>query len=375
MNELQQLVRAWEPVAESGGQAVLATLVKVSGSTYRQPGARMLMTEDRWLAGAISGGCLEGDLLRKAWWRTSGGEATLIHYDSTTDDDEQVRWGFGLGCNGMLDVLLERLTPADANPLRFVRRCQTAREAGVMATVIRATPEAGARVGERLWLLAEGIVGSTIADPELAASVAEDARAALAAEVSTHRLYRAGTIELFVEVLLPPRPLVIFGSGYDVLPVVELAKRLGWHVTVVESRASLAARERFRPADRILVAPAAELDRVALDGRTAVVIMSHNYERDLDVLKRALPSAASYVGILGPRRRTDRLLDELARSGARPTPAQLSRLHGPVGLDLGAEGPAEIALSIVAEIQSVLARSTAASLSETQLGLHALTAP
>ncbi|MDB4965777.1 MAG: hypothetical protein JWN44_1466 [Myxococcales bacterium] len=375
MNELQQLVRAWGPVEESGGEAVLATLVKVSGSTYRRPGARMLMTEDRWLAGAISGGCLEGDLLRKAWWRTAGGDPAMIRYDSTTDDDEEVRWGFGLGCNGTLDVLLERLTASDANPLAFVRRCQAAREAGVMATVIRTTPDAGARIGERLLLRANGIVGCTLTDRELAASVVADARAALAAEQSSHRIYGAGTIELFIEVLLPARPLVIFGSGYDVLPLVELAKRLGWHVTVVEGRASLAARERFRPADRILVVPAAELDRVPLDARTAVVIMSHNYDRDLAVLKRALASAASYVGILGPRKRTDRLLDDMGRAGVRPTPARLSRLHGPIGLDLGAEGPVEIALSIVAEIQSVLARRTGASLGETQPRPQALAAP
>jgi len=377
MNELEQLVHAYAPLEQRGEEAVLATLVKTSGSTYRRPGARMLMTEGRWLAGAISGGCLEGDLLRKAWWRTAGGQPTLVHYDSTTDADEEVRWGFGLGCNGTLDVLLERLTPgADANPLPFVRRWQVAREAGVLATVIRAAPDTAAQVGARLVWSGGAILASTLTDDSLRASVAEEARSALAKERSIHRTYRAGTIELFLEVCLPSRPLVIFGGGYDVLPLVQLARQLGWHVTVVDDKPSLAARARLADADRILVVVAGELHRLSLDGRAAVVIMTHNYDRDLEVLRRVLPSPVPYVGILGPRKRTDRLLQDLSRLGPPPpTDAQLARLHGPVGLDLGAEGPVEIALSVVAEIQSALARRAGTSLRDAQPRLHAEAAP
>jgi xanthine/CO dehydrogenase XdhC/CoxF family maturation factor len=373
MSELQQLISAWDLVEGRGGQAVLATLVKTSGSTYRRPGARMLMGEDRRLAGAISGGCLEGDLARKAWWHTSDGQATIVRYDSTSEDDE-VRSGFGLGCNGTLDVLLERLLPgSDAHPLAFVRRCHAAREPGVMATVISSSLDGGVCVGERLMYRERGTIASTICDRALASSVEGDARAALATGESSHRVYGGGAIELFVEAILPPRPLVIFGNGFDVAPLLELAKQLGWHVTIVEARASPAAR--FAAADRILVAPASALEHVPLDARTAVVIMSHNYERDLAVLARALPSPAPYVGILGPRTRTERLLHDLARAGVPVTRRQRSRLHGPVGLDLGAEGPVEIALAIVAEVQAVLARRTGASLQEALPRPHALAAP
>ncbi|HEX4456615.1 MAG TPA: XdhC family protein, partial [Polyangia bacterium] len=351
MIELQQIVRAYQAARASGRPFVLATVVQTRGSSYRRAGARMLMADGAQLAGAISGGCLEGDLLRKAWWRTADGP-TIVRYDSSVDEADEIAWG--LGCNGVIDVLLERVTPgAPADPLAFLQRCATARQAGVLATVIAAEDASGAQVGQRLLLDERGVVACSLADDLLAAEVARDAAVARRDGRSQHRAYRDGAVTLFLEVVLPPLPLVIFGGGYDVVPLVEQAKAVGWHVTVVEQQARPSTRARFAAADRVLVGDATTL---ALTPSTAVVVMTHHFERDRSLLRTLLKSPVGYLGVLGARERSRRLLAELAASGCVPTARELARLHAPVGLDVGAEGADEIALAIVAEVQSLLAR-------------------
>ncbi|WP_394823896.1 XdhC family protein [Pendulispora albinea] len=367
MNETQELLRSWHSLEDGGERMILATLVRTGGSSYRRAGARMLMTEQRWLAGGISGGCLEGDLLRKAWWHTEGGRTSRIAYDTTGDDDD-VRGGFGLGCNGRLELLLEQLSTDDpVHPLRFIERCFTAREPGAMATIVR-TGHLESNLGQRLLYDGTGRIACNIADSKLAASIERAAASALEREHSVHLTLDAagapcadGEIDVFVEVILPPRPLVVFGANYDVRAVVRQAKCVGWEVTVVARRMSAEAREGLALADRIVMGSPAD---VAIGHRTAVLVMTHNYESDRAILESVLPSPAPYIGILGPRARAERLLSEILRAGAGVTRAQLARVRAPVGLDLGADGPAEIALSMIAEIQSAMADGSARPLSE-----------
>jgi xanthine dehydrogenase accessory factor len=175
---------------------------------------------------------------------------------------------------------------------------------------------------------------------------------------------------VFFEVVVPPRALVVFGNGFDVLPLLELGKLVGWHVTVVETRPSLASNRRFAAADRRIFSPPAGLgEHLTLTADAAVVIMNHDYERDRAALAFALDSPAGYVGVLGPRSRTDRLLGQLDRPVSH---GDLERLHAPVGFDNGAEGPQELALSVVAEVQAHFKRPHAAARPERGPTMHAL---
>lgn len=366
MKELQEIVTAWEILCAEGREAVLATVVQVSGSTYRRPGARMLLAAEGRLAGSVSGGCLEGDLVKKAQWHTRSG-AALVTYDSTDEDD--VVWGFGLGCNGVVQVLLERVAPNTPGPLRLLQSVLHERTPGVIATVIGG--EGRARVGQRLLLLPNGRQ-DTLSDAALLAQVENDAQAVLAArrsQTETYALPGGTSAVVFLEAVLPPLPLVIFGANHDALPLVRLAKELGWHVTVADVRG--AHPERFPEADRVLAGSADTLCReISWDAQTAAVVMTHNYSDDKRLLRRLLETSAFYVGQLGPKARTERLLAEISDNGFVVTDAHRSRLHGPVGLDIGADTPEQIALSIIAEIQAARTGRTGESLRERRDPLH-----
>ena len=360
LRELQDIVRGWSELRKRGQEVVLATVVAASGSTYRRPGARLLLSAERWIAGGISGGCLERDVLGKAWWRTREGPL-VVTYDSTSADDEET-WTFGLGCNGRVDVLLERLAPSgEAHPLDFIARCLEARRSGVMATVFRGGPDA---VGRRLILDADGVRSDL--PPGRLRDVVREAAEAVAREGRT-RSERidgaAGPHEVLLEVVRPPRSLVIFGTGQDAVPLVRLAAALGFHLTVVSNTSGGAPTELFQEADaRLTASPAAVREKLVLEDDAAVVIMTHNLGHDRGYLRFALESACTYVGILGPRARTDRLLNELAEDGFRPSESRRAALYSPVGLHLGAEQPEEIALSILAEVEARFSGANAQSL-------------
>jgi xanthine/CO dehydrogenase XdhC/CoxF family maturation factor len=359
MRELRDVVRAWTELERAGLEAVLATVVDARGSTYRKPGARMLVTEDAWLAGAISGGCVERDLLRKAWWRTARARAVVLTYEGRREAEEleegSPRVGHGLGCDGSIDVLVERVSASTpCHPLRLLARCVHERARGVVSTVVRSRSP-NARIGDRLVLLDDEAAETTLA-PSLACAVEACARGALANGASTRSRHADvdADVEVFHDVVLPPKPLVVFGSNHDALPLVRLASGLGWDVTLVERRPVAATDARFSLADRIVVGRAPDvLDRVALDARTSVVVMTHDYAEDRAILGALSSRTLGYVGVLGPRARTTRMIDELAAGGVAIDEAWRARVHAPIGLDLGGRAPEEIALSIVAEVQAV----------------------
>ena len=332
MKELTEIVAAWDAVRAEGREALLATVVGVSGSTYRRPGARMLLSREGRLAGSVSGGCLEGDILQKAWWRTENG-AAMVTYDSI-DADEDVVWGFGLGCNGVVQVLLERVSAERPGPLAALTTVVRERRPQQIVTVM-ASDDPAVPLGT--WQ------GDT--------DVANNER-----------------VTVFQEKVLPPAPLIIFGAGQDAVPLVRLAKELGWHITVVDTRGTRARPERFPLADLVQVGFS---DTAALDSRTAVVVMTHNYADDRRVLSALLTSAAGYIGQLGPRVRTERLLAEISDDGLAITEEMRRRLHAPIGLDVGADNPEEIALSIVAEIQAARAGRAAGFLRDHRAPIHA----
>lgn len=344
MDEFGAILAARRELGDSDQGAVLATVVHVRGSAYRRPGARMLILPDGRRIGSISGGCLEGDVAKKAWWFTADGRPSVRVYDTSSDEDAV--WEFGLGCNGEIQVLLERLsTPPARESLDFAETCRHS-GGGVSAVVIRSTASSGVSVGDRLFYSrARGVHGNAAGLwPSLAAFVSETVRE------RRSRLVGLDDCEAFVEWVAPPQELVVLGAGHDALQVVSLAKTLGWTVTVADGRPAYATPARFPLADRVVVMrPEHPLAEVPIYKETAVVMMTHNYVQDVRLLRTILPLRPRYLGMLGPTNRADRLFQEL---GLRHDSFDV---HAPVGLDIGAATPEAIALSIISEIQAELA--------------------
>lgn len=314
MKELPAIVAAL--LAPEAQPAVLATLVTVEGSSYRRPGARLLVTGDGRRIGSISGGCLEEDVMARAAQVMASGRPEAVVYDTTSEND--LVWGVGLGCHGVVRVLLEKLEPrppwAEVLARNFAQRRPTALTATHGGEDLR-------QWGTRL------AAPGDCADPE----------------------------RLFLEHVAPPTALVIFGAGDDAQPLARLARELGWHVTIADPRAAFATAARFPTADTIVVAPAADLvDRCAPGADALAVVMTHHYVHDVPLLRALLARPLAYLGLLGPKKRAERILDDIEKAGAVLSTAERARLHAPVGLDLGADSPEQVALAIVAEMQAVL---------------------
>ncbi len=355
VRELRDIAELYQDLRRRGHGAALAQLVQVRGSHYRRAGARMLLGEDGRSAGAISGGCLEADIRERARTVLATGEPAVAHYDMTAPED--VVWGLGLGCDGAVHVLIEPL----ADPLRaglfaaLTAEVEAGRPVG-LATVFLADGAFAGAVGGRLLLTAQGErEGSDLPEP-LASALAADLAAAFGEGRTANQGYRFpdGEAEVLLETVEPPIRLYVCGAGPDALPLVRLADGLGWSVAVVAPRASAAGRERFAELVPEGVEGPEILDEIPRDRRTAAVVMTHNYPQDLDLLRRLLASPVAYLGVLGPRERTQKLLADLSQEGIRVQGEDLRRLHAPVGVDLGAESAEEVALAMAAEIQAVL---------------------
>jgi xanthine/CO dehydrogenase XdhC/CoxF family maturation factor len=363
MSEWRAILAAIAAGQVAGEPMFLATVVQTTGSTYRRPGARMLIRGDEFV-GTISGGCLESDVVEYTRQRMSSGEPIVVTYDMSADTD--LIWGFGIGCNGTVQVLIERLQPEYCcDPIAFIQSCYQQRQPGVLVTVFAAAPTTTVAVGSRMMVLL-GKTTTDITEPALTAQLMRDG--ALTRSQVRRYDWATGWAEVLIEVIEPPLPLLLIGAGRDAVPLAQLAQGLGWEVTVVDGRASAATPERFAFVDRVVQTRrevlAQDLAAVGLDDRTVAVVMTHNYFDDRAALECLLPSPVQYVGLLGSRDRTQRLLEEVRSTGLQVTPEQYARLYAPVGLDIGADTPETIALAIVAEIQRVVTRQSGHSLRE-----------
>lgn len=382
MNEAQAIITAYGQAARDGVQSALATVVAVEGSAYRRPGARMLMTVDGKMIGSLSGGCLEGDVFERAKAVMKTGEPVVVRYDTGTNNDDIV-WGLGLGCNGVVYILIESLDTVAMPPhLQVLDDCTTGRRGtSVMATVFEVqaslTPRTsvnnfGVEIGSRVLLANEKAV-LELQHQQLDQLVTRDARQALKDNKSSVKVYELaeGSARVFIEVIEPPVSVVIFGAGADVAPVIDFAHLIGWHTSVVDTQAREASRARFAAADAVLLCRPEDVRAgVPLTARTMAVVMTHNYLHDFELVKTLLSGSVSYIGCLGPKRRTEQIIAEARSQGVIISDAAMRRLHFPVGLDLGAETPEEIALSIVAEMRAVLANHEGGFLKNRTAPIH-----
>jgi xanthine/CO dehydrogenase XdhC/CoxF family maturation factor len=346
-------------------RAALATVVQVSGSAYRRPGAKLLIVDTGDTLGGVSGGCMEGDIREIARGVMDTRIASLRHYDAGEADPIM---GLGLGCNGVVDIFVQPATPGDMSSL-VTRMCALlAGDAPVaIATVIADGREVGATMAIELCEHGETCNEGSLGDADFDRLVAEHAVAELADGRSTVHLV-AGR-QVFIEILQPPAHLIVCGGGADAVPLVRYAADVGFRVTLLDHREAMLASGAFshtvrsslaRPDDADIVIPASS--------RSLAVVKTHSLAHDREWVRLLLARGVPYIGVLGPRGRTEAILGELCGE-AGPSAAR-GRVFGPVGLDLGADGPEQIAISIVAELLAFIAKREPRHLWQRQHAIH-----
>ena len=332
MRERRQIVRRWQ----QGGSTVLVTLVRAEGSSYRQPGARLLLGADGSYAGTISGGCLETEVVRKAGWMVREG-AVVERYSTLFEDTAEVP--FGLGCGGVVSLLME---PTETAECRALMAAMAESLRGEETTVLTWMPREGRG-------LARAVLGRS-GDFDFASEGLSEA------ELVTARrgVLEPGEVdlgeEIFVERMSAPQRLFVLGAGDDAKPLVNMGSLLGWSVTVADGRTQLARAERFPEAERVVALNGS--DGLEIRREDAVVLMTHSYEQDRELLAAVLPIAPRYFGLLGARHRSSLLVSEVAAMIGSSVAECCERLYAPVGLDLGGDGPEAIALAVIAEAQA-----------------------
>ena len=328
--ELERILDAAQEWLDRGLDFALATVVGVRGSTYRGLAARQLVGPGGQSVGTVSGGCLDQDLQREAEEVIREGRPRLVEFDLTADDEAV--WGWGIGCNGATRLVVEP-------PSSVARLLEQVRQTPRPFVLVHRLD--GDRLGER-----------TVVRPGDDSPYGELAERAV--NEGWHRLVEAGGEHLMAEVVGAPRRLIVCGAGHDAVPVVRFGAELGYEVWVVDDRRPFLSEQRVPEAAHLVQVRPSELSRaVDLSPSASVVIMSHNYLRDLDYLDQALGRRLAYIGVLGPGERLERLLKDLAGRGRYPDDHDRAVLHGPAGLDIGAEGPVEIAWAIMGEILAV----------------------
>lgn len=368
MKEQKAIVEAFRKTDHTVRKVALATVVRVRGSSYRSPGARMLITDDGKWTGSISGGCLEGDALRKARKVMQDQEPQLVTYDTSEDSNQNL--GIGLGCNGIIDVLLEPVNETRPHdPIKLFDKIIGVHEPVGLATVF-----SNSRFqGEKFLINRNQEILISFSSEPLNFLVMPDVARAFETKRSEviHYTLDGVALEVFVELIQPAISLMIFGGGFDARPVSNLAKSLGWEITVTDECVAHIAPLFFPTADKLSLCHRDFVDRdFQITPFTACVLMSHNYEYDRDVLRKLLKSPSPYIGILGPRKRFDKMLAEYTKEGIQMSGDDLHRIHSPIGLDIGAEAPDEIALSIVAEIQGKFASRSGGFLKYRNAPIH-----
>jgi xanthine/CO dehydrogenase XdhC/CoxF family maturation factor len=324
MMERRKILELWD--ARDGQPAVLVTLTGTTGSSYRRPGAHVLLLADGRHAGTISGGCLEAEVARKAFWMTRNG-AAMQRYSTLFDDTAEIP--FGLGCGGEIDILLE---PANTPECAALFDAMRASLTGDARTILTTLPAEDAPL-QRLILSGDTKIF-------VSASLVPEAITHLAAQ-------KDSTENICVEELNPPQRLILFGAGDDAQPLAQMAALLGWSVTVADGRAQLA--NRFSSASCTILDESLSIAPLKITSKDAVVLMTHSFAQDRALLAQLLPIMPVYLGVLGARHRSSLLVSEVAASLGWSISECATLLHAPTGLDLGGDAPESIALAILAE--------------------------
>jgi xanthine dehydrogenase accessory factor len=370
MKEIKAIINAYDQIDKSATRAALATVVRVEGSSYRRTGARMLVTDDGIWVGGISGGCLEGDALKRARLAIAKSESSLITYDTTEDDAYQI--GVGLGCNGIIDVLFTPLQYQNKNnPVEVLKSCVAAnRQTHILINITGLEGEwANVKAGDVIQYNSPESL-EIFGDPEIERRLQEQ----INSQIENNRS-GPGQIEtavrkklaVFIEILLPEIHLVLMGHQYDIYPLARLIREVGWRVTMVSNPLKI----NSILSDTVdAIFSYEQLNDIQIDQYTAIVLMSHDYRTDKRNLPKALATEAFYIGMLGPRVRSEKIFTELADEGKPVANIDMERIHAPAGLDIGAVSPEEIALSMLAEIKAVFSKREGGFLKLRHVPIH-----
>jgi xanthine/CO dehydrogenase XdhC/CoxF family maturation factor len=365
VKEFLEILAVAKSVRKAGQPYAVATVVKIGGSSYRRPGARMLVRSDGQSWGTISGGCLEAEVARQAIDVIESRQPRLLPFELGEDD---LVLGFGSGCDGIVHVFIEPILPdSTEDVLSLFARTLEARRSAVLATVTQSSGSLAHFLGRHLLLDVDGRSSGDLNQRPLDKDVRDAAQTLLNVEQAEGQTYLwhsqrfgegADSAEVLLEIVRPAIRLIVFGDGHDVRAMIVTAKTMGWQIVVVGRKPTTELATRFPDADEhvFLMHPEEVLQTIQPDARSAALIMNHTYVRDRELMSQLLSSDIPYVGLLGPRERTVRMLGELEGAGRTITDVQRKRLFGPVGLDIGTETPEEIALASAAEIQATLHR-------------------
>lgn len=350
MQEVIRLLNAIDEAKEAGKRAAIATVVRVKGSAYRREGTKMLIDAEGNQVCMISGGCLEQEVGEIAKRVLETGESVVQFFDL----EEDLVWGLGLGCGGAVDVYIEPFDEGEENAawLEAVKN----QGAAALATVISIN-KGDLKKDTRMFIGSDGAtlgsLGDTALDKELVAFAQEKMNQLYPRSETKVFTLPMGSAEVFLDVNVPPPELVMFGAGHDAIPLANYAHDLGFQTTVVDARHAFVTEERFPQAKLIRTHPSGFEEKVTIGPRSYVVIMNHHLERDKESLAFALSTPAPYIGALGPSSRFDDMVNLLKDEGRPLSPEALARVRNPIGLDVGADTPEEIAVSIMSELIAV----------------------
>lgn len=354
MKEITKIIGFYEDLKSSGNIAcALAIVVYVEGSSYRRTGARMLVSEDGFWEGGISGGCLEGDALKKARMSILKSRPELVRYDTTKGDDNQI--GVGLGCNGVIDVLFIPVDFGDSNnPVEILKKSSEKNDFPLI-TVTKSDND-GTLLGRLFYFETKRSLDF------LEKHVDTETLASEISNLEKSKNYNFGNeLRLFVEILPKPITVYLFGNQYDIYPLIELLRMLYWEVRIVSEPNKIQSK-----AGLTIIAPN-ELDESIFNENSAALLMSHSLETDKKNLRTLNSTGVRYIGMLGPKSRSERILDELEKESVK---IKTENIFAPTGLDLGASTPEEIALSIVAEIKAFFNERSGGFLKERSLPIN-----
>jgi xanthine dehydrogenase accessory factor len=367
--EERQLLQAIQGAKASGRKAAIATVVRVVGSAYRREGTKMLIDADGGQVCMISGGCLEQEVGEIAKQVMESGQGVVHFFDL----DEEVVWGLGLGCGGAVDVYIEPLDVGTEFQM-WLETVQT-QKAGALATILNVKEGSSFRKSSRLFIAEDSSLSGNLGHEDLNQQVIQRALEKMSQLYprSETRTYKAEdeAVEIFLDVNVPPPELAIFGAGHDAMPLASYAHNLGFRVTVIDARHAFVTSERFPNAHLIRTHPSGFAEKVTLTPRTYVVLMNHHLERDKESLAFALTAKVPYIGVLGPRSRYERMLDALKDENRMPLTKELAKVRNPIGVDIGADTPDEIAISVMSELIAIRGEYKAGFLNERAGRIHA----
>ncbi len=347
MKEIKSIIKLYNTLKGSGEKCAIAQVVRVEESSYRREGARMLVFESGVFEGGISGGCLEGDALQRSQIAILKQQPSIVTYD--TSKEKEI--GVGLGCNGVIDVLISPITE-EAPLMGMLQKCISERGEHVIATITALRGFDTVQLGQSFYYDADASTVNDCADPRLQGFILEKVTDVLKKNKSKTYDFQEGTeaASIFIELIPPQFHLAIYGDNYDVYPLLEMARVLDWDVSLVGNIQKL-KKEKLQSVQGLY--PKDGEERPAIDHRTAVLLMAHDFKTDAANLQTLIKSDAPYIASLGPRKRFDKMVREFEERGIVFSQEELDRVFAPCGLEIGANTPEEIATSIFGEILSV----------------------